>query len=140
MGSPVRAGYEIQRVNFSPARSMFYDGAILCPTCAEVRSDELPSQFVFRLQLQQGLLGVVARVLGQDLQQQEAHSRSQRQHAHDALHSDNSRGYVNLGDDEKSIGKRLDPQLGAAFYVGLVFYQSVRHGHLDGSSARHDTP
>lgn len=37
-------------------------------TCAEVDSNQLTRLFVLRLQLQQGLLRVVARVLGQNLQ------------------------------------------------------------------------
>lgn len=47
---------------------------------------------------------------------------------------------VNLRDDKKSIGKCLDSQLGSAFYVGLVFYQSVCQSHLHCPSTRHHTP
>lgn len=40
-------------------------------TCAEVDSNQLTRLFVLHLQLQQGLLRVVARVLGQNLQKED---------------------------------------------------------------------
>ncbi len=44
-----------------------------------------------------------------------------------------------LGDDKESICKCLDSQLGSAFHIGLVFYQSIRHSHLECTCAGHDT-
>lgn len=117
-------------------------------TSAEINPSELPRLHVLGLHLHQRLLGVVPRVLSKHLPQdtgigfillitEPSSRKSSESVCFKATLSPRNAFY--LRNDEQSISKSLNSELGSSLHAGFVFHKSIGHCHLQCPCSWHHT-
>lgn len=117
-------------------------------TSAEINPSELPRFHMLSLDLHQRLLGIISRVLSKHLAQNgeigfillitEPSSRKSSQSVcFKATLLPRNSSY--LRNDEQSISKSLNSELGSSFHAGLVFHKSIGYCHLQCPCSWHHT-